>query len=190
MEFSASDGSFRQPNTYVLVVPQVDIEDAYFFVGPFATDIDACAWGEQQDDVHPCWHVLELENPRAKPRILPPTIRPFASGRVGDIIPPARGERGRYILSWTLYSQYHLIGPFGDQAQCRQFIDYDSDRIIVGPYGDPNWYVLLLYEPPLSPRVEPPAILHSSPEEMRRRRLKLAEEDAFLDSLCGLGDSL
>ena len=151
---------------YVMVVTD-DTKEAYFFVGPFNTDIDACVWGEQQDDANPDWHVLELDDPGAEPRILPPTIRPIASGRVEDIITPSAGERGRYILCWTM-SSYHFIGPFGDADQCMQFVNYD-DCNNDGPYRDPRWYVLLLDEPPRSPQVVPSTMQPLSAEEVRRR---------------------
>jgi hypothetical protein len=168
---------------YVLVVPDDGIEDPYFFVGPFATDMDACAWGEQQDDVHPTWFVLELEDPNAEPRILHPTIRPFASGRVEDIIAPAPDERSFYILCWTS-NQYHLIGPFGDYDQCERFINHDTaDDNFEGPYGNLRWCLLQFREPPSSPRLVPSAMPPLPLEEVQRRRLEETEDDAFFDSL-------
>ena len=165
---------------YVMIVTHDDTKDFYFFVGPFKTDIDACAWGKKHDDAHPSWHVLELDNPDAGPIILPPTVIPVSSGRVENIIPPATGKRGRYILCWTETS-YHLIGPFGDADQCMQFAS--TDGLGDGPYGDPRWYVLLLDEPPPSPQVVPSTMPPMSAEEVRRRRLQIAEDDAFLESL-------
>jgi hypothetical protein len=168
---------------YVMVVTHDDTKDFYFFVGPFNTDIDACAWGVQQDDTHPSWYVLELDNPGAEPCILPPTIRPFAAGRVENIIPPAAGELGRYILCWGDDS-YHLIGPFGDADQCDQFVNYDEvDCNNDGPYDDPRWHVLLLDDPSRSPQVVPSTMPPLSAEEVRRQRLKIAEDNAFMKSL-------
>jgi hypothetical protein len=164
-------------------MPSNDTDDAYFVVGPFATDIDACAWGEEQIDIHPMWCVLELETPGAEPRVLPPTIRTFASGHVENIIPPAPGERGFYIFCWT-GGQHHLIGPFGDGDQCMQFANCNSDEGgFEGPYDRPEWCVLLLCVPPPSPRVVSSGRPALPAEEVRRRRLKDAEDDAFIRSL-------
>jgi hypothetical protein len=94
---------------YVMIVSQHSTKDAYYFVGPFATDIDALVWGERQERKpmgELWWHVLDLENPGAKPRILPPTVRTIASGRIRNVIPPAPGERGKYVLCWSMLTNF------------------------------------------------------------------------------------
>src|SRR5215467_1341184 len=96
---------------YVMVLAWGNIRDAMSFIGPFNTDMDAFAWGEQQDDVHPSWHVLDLDTPPAEPQILPPRMRTPLTSRAGNIGPLARAESALYILCWRKAS-YHLIGPF------------------------------------------------------------------------------
>ena len=109
--------------------------------------MDACAWGEQQDDVHPSWHVLDLNDPAAAPRVLPPRMRISATGRVGDR-PLATGESGIYILCWTETS-YHSIGPFDDNGQCTEFLNWDEVHPdFDDPCDDPRWAVLRLDLPP------------------------------------------
>jgi len=137
---------------YVMVVAK---DDTYFFVGPFATECDACAWGTQQDDVHPSWHVIEMDHPGAAPRILPPTVQTIASGDVRYVIPPEPGGRGLYVLCFNPNS-YHLVGPFGSSAQMMQFINLDDEN--EGPYRSLDWYPLLLDVPPGSPMIVPPHI--------------------------------
>lgn len=158
---------------YVMIV--AENQELFFFVGPFNTCIDACVWSEQHDDIYPNWHLLELNDP-AKLSILPPTVRTIASGPVENIIPPAAGERGNYILCWTVRS-YHLIGPFGDAYQCSQFIN--SDGFGDGPYGNPCYYPLLLDVPARSPQVVPPSTPSLSAEEVRQWRLEHAQDDAI-----------
>jgi len=165
---------------HVMIITDDGITDRFYFVGPFVTEIDAVEWGLRQDGDNPSWHVLDLANPGAIPRILPPTTQTIASGHVGYVIPPAPGKPGYYVLCFDC-SSYHLIGPFGDAVQLEQFINYTDEND--GPYGSPAWYQLLLDVPPEAPKV----VLNTMPplpaEEVERRRLKIAEEDAFLEAV-------
>jgi hypothetical protein len=166
---------------YVMVVAHGPTKDTWFFVGPFKTDMDACAWGERQDDVHRSWHVLDLNDPAAAPRVLPPTMRISATGRVGDR-PLATGESGIYILCWTETS-YHLIGPFDDVGQCTEFLNWDEVHPdFDDPCNDTRWAVLRLDVPP-SPQVVRPTTAPLSEDEVQQRRAKLAEENESLESV-------
>jgi hypothetical protein len=166
---------------YGMVVTWDKIRDAVFFVGPFNTDMDACAWGEQQDDVHPSWHVLDLDNPAAEPRILPPRMRTPVTGCSGKMRPLGTGESGIYILCWTETS-YHLIGPFEDNGQCTKYLNWDEVHPdFDGPCDDPRWAVLRLDVPP-SPEVVPPALPPLSEDEVQQRRVTLAKENELLES--------
>ena len=137
---------------YVMVMTDDGVTDSYYFVGPFNTESDAEDWGRQQDDVHPTWYVLELDEPAAMPIVLPPSsVRSLDHGEKYKL--PAIGERGLYILCWT-DSSYHLIGPFGDNDQFTRFIN-SAEREGDGPCNTPCWHPLLLDEPRRPPQVVP-----------------------------------
>jgi hypothetical protein len=164
---------------YVMVVPYNDTEEEWFFAGPFKTDMDAWAWGDQQDDVHPSWHVLDLDDPAVEPRVLPPTMRTPAT--VEPMRPVATGESGIYILCWTETS-YHLIGPFEDNGQCPDALNwYDVHPDFDDPCNDTRWAVLLLDVPP-SPRVVRPTTPPLSEDEVQQRRETFAKESEILKS--------
>jgi hypothetical protein len=165
---------------YVMVVTYDNTKDEWFFVGPFNTDMDAWAWGEQQDDVHPSWHVLHLDNPAAQTRVLQPTMRIPAT--IDCMRPLVTREIGIYILCWTEMS-YHLIGPFDDNGQCTEFLNWDEVHPdFDDPCDDPRWAVLRLHRPP-SPQVLPSTMPPLSEDEVQRRRLRFVEEDKVLESI-------
>ena len=151
---------------HVMVLDHGCTRDTWLFVGPFKAETDAWAWGKQQDVVHPSWHVLDLDDPAVEPRVLPPAMR--TPDTVGTMRPWVKGESGIYILCWTVTS-YHLIGPFADNGQCTEFLNWDD----VHPYfddtcGDYGWAVLRLNVPP-SPQVVPSTMAPLSAEKVQRR---------------------
>jgi hypothetical protein len=87
-------------------------------VGPFNTEIDTSAWGEQQDDVHPSWHVLELSDPGAEPcwcpmllkelpgppRVLPSGMTPLSA----DEVQRRREKRDEEDVFLTTFANTHL----------------------------------------------------------------------------------
>jgi hypothetical protein len=137
---------------YVMILDYGCTRDIWLFIGPFNTEEDAWDWGQQQDVVHPSWHVLDLDDPKAEPQVLPPTMRAPAIG--GTMLPWAMGQSGIYILYWRA-SSYQLIGPFNDDGQCTEFLNCDDVRPYFDPCGAYGWVVLRLDVPP-SPQVVAP----------------------------------
>jgi hypothetical protein len=141
------------PMTYhVMILDYGCTRDIWLFVGPFNTEEDAWDWGQQQDVLHPSWHVLDLGDPTAQPQVSSPTKRTRTKG--GTMRPWLVGQSGIYILYWRTTS-YHLIGPFNDDGQLTEFLTWDDVRPYFDPRGDYGWVVLRLDVPP-SPQVVAP----------------------------------
>jgi hypothetical protein len=76
-----------------------------------------------------------------------------------------------------------MIGPFEDNGQCTEFLDWDDVHPdFDGPCDDPRWAVLRLNVSPL-PQVMPSPIPPLSEEGVQQWRATLADEDKLLDSL-------
>jgi hypothetical protein len=132
--------------------------------------------GKQQDVVHPSWHVLDLDDPAVEPRALPPASR--TPNTAGTMRPFATGGSGIYILCWTVTS-YHLIGPFADDGQCTELLNWDDVYPYFDPCGNYGWAVLRLNVPP-SPQVMPPTMAPLPEDEVQQRRMNGARAGKWL----------